>query len=190
MNPQDRLHLPQDEERLLEYLDGQLAVPEARAVEAHLAVCVECQALRRQWEELEERVAGALAQPRLSADFAERLRQQIEAKEGAGAPGVRVRERPGAGSWCERPWIGERRRMSSELWLELLDVLGYGAVAAVAGFGLMHLAKAWDPGTAAGGVAFLRSPAFLLGVVVGGAALLFGLSLAARNTVLRWVRAF
>jgi anti-sigma factor RsiW len=190
MNPQDRLHSPQDEERLLEYLDGQLAAPEARPIEAHLTVCPECQALRRQWEHLDERLVRTLAQPKLAPDFAARLRQQVAVGAKAAAPGVRAREGEGPGAQSEQPWIENRRRARSVLWLELLDVLGYGAAAAVGGYGLFHLATAWVPGPAGGGTAFLRGPAFLFALVAAGAALLVGLNLAAKNKVLRWLGAF
>jgi anti-sigma factor RsiW len=189
MNPQDRIHLPQDEDRLLEYLDGQLPAPEARAIETHLAVCPECQALRRHWEQLDEKLARTLAQPRLSADFAARLRQQIALGARAGAPGVRVREGGGPGAQTHEPWIEARRRERSVFWLELLDGLGYGAAAMVGGYLLFHLAVAWVPGPAGTGTAFLRSPAFLFALVTAGAALLVGLNLAAKKSVWRWLEA-
>ena len=69
------------------------------------------------------------------------------------------------------------------LWLDLLDVLGYGAAAAVGGYVLFHLAAAWAPGPASTGTAFLRSPAFLFALVAAGAALVVGLNLAAKNKV-------
>ena len=97
MNPQDRFHSPQDEDRLLQYLDGQLPAAEARDMEAHLADCPECQALRRQWEQLDERLARTLAQPRLSPDFAARLRQRVAAEAKASAPGRGSAERREAG---------------------------------------------------------------------------------------------
>jgi anti-sigma factor RsiW len=97
MNPQDRLHLPQDEDRLLEYLNGQLLAPEARAIEAHLTVCPECQALRHQWQQLDERLARTLAQPRLSPDFAARLRQRVAVEAKAGASGLEAPKSGGAG---------------------------------------------------------------------------------------------
>ena len=67
MNLQDNSHLAQHEDRLLQYLDGQLPAAEARALEVHLAVCPECQALRRQWAQLEATLVRTLAPPRLSA---------------------------------------------------------------------------------------------------------------------------
>jgi anti-sigma factor RsiW len=190
MNPQDRSHLPQDEDRLLEYLDGQLAAPEARAIEAHLAVCPECQALRRQWEQLDERLVRTLAQPRLSPDFTARLRQQVAVGAKAGAPGVEAPKSGGPGAQTYDAWIEARRRETRVFWLALLDGLGYGAVAVVGGYWLFHLAVAWVPGPAGGGTAFLRGPAFLFALVAAGAALLVGLNLAVKNRVWRWLGAF
>jgi anti-sigma factor RsiW len=189
MNPQDRFHLPQDEDRLLQYLDGQLPAPEARAIEAHLAVCLECQALRRQWEQLDEKLARTLAQPGLSPDFAERLRQQVAVGVKPGAPGVRVRESAGPGATSYQPWIEAGRRGSNVLWLRLLDGLGYGAAAAVGGYYVFYLAFTWVPGPSDAGTAFLRGPAFSLALVAAGAALLVGFNLAAKNRVLRWLGA-
>ncbi|MGO8929808.1 MAG: anti-sigma factor family protein [Limisphaerales bacterium] len=186
MNPQDRIHLPQDEDRLLEYLDDQLPATEARAIETHLAACPECQALRRQWEQLDEKLARTLAQPRLSPDFAARLREQV-------APGaraaVRVRKGGERGASTHEPWIEARRRATRISWLGLLDGLGYGAAAAVGGYWLFHLAVAWVPGHAGTGTAFLRDPAFLLALATAGAALLVGLNLAAKNRIWRWLGA-
>jgi hypothetical protein len=181
------LHLPQDEERLLQYLDGQLSALDARAAEAHLAVCPECQGLRRQWAQLDEKLAGVLAQPTLSPGFAGRLREQVAAGLKAGALGVRVGESGGWGAELHDQWPGTLRGEPSLLWLGLLDVLGYGAAAAVGGCWLFHLAIAWVSGPPGGGAAFLRGPAFLIALVAAGAALLVGVNLAVKNRVLRWV---
>jgi len=186
MNTQDRNHSLQGEERLLEYMDGQLPAPEARAIEAHLAACPECQALRRQWEQLDERLGRTLAQPRLSPDFAARLREQIAT---GGTAGAGAWEGGDARAQTHEPWTKDRRRERRIFWLGLLDGLGYGAAAAVGGYWLFRLAVALVPGTASAGAAFLRSPAFLLALVTAGAALLVGLSLAAKNKIWRWLGA-
>ena len=189
MNPQDRIHSPQEEDRLLQYLDDQLPVPEARALEAHLAVCPECQALRRQWEQLDERLARTLARPRLSPDFATRLAQRVAAGAQAGASDGWMREGGEAGAQSHQTWIEDRRRRTSVLWLGLLDGVGYGAAAAVGGYCLFRLAVAWIPGPAGTGTAFLSGPAFLFALGTAGATLLFGLNLASSNKVLRWLGA-
>ena len=189
MNPQDRIHSPQDEDRLLQYLDGQLPAPETRAIEAHLAACPDCQGLRRQWEQLDQQLARTLARPRLSPDFAARLRKQVAVEVMAGAPGARVRESAGAAAQSHQPWIEDRRRWTSLLWLGLLDGVGYGAAAAVGGYCLLRLAVAWIPGPAGTGTAFLSSPAFLFSLAIAGATLLFGLNLAAKNRPLCWLGA-
>ena len=187
MDPQDRFHLPQDEDRLLQYLDGQLPAPDARATEAHLAVCPECQALRRQWAQLDEKLSRTLPQPRLSPDFAARLQQQVAVEARAGAPGVRSRESGGQWERRHQPWAEAGRWETSGLWLSLLDGFGYSAAAAAGGYWLYHLAVAWVSVPAGAGAAFMRGPAFLFALVVAGAALLVGLNLAAKNRVLRWL---
>ena len=187
MNPQDRIHSPQDEDRLLEYLDGQLPAPEARAIEAHLTGCPECQALRHQWEQLDERLARTLAQPRLSPDFAARLRQRVAVEAKAGASGLEAPKSGGLGAQTYELSIEARRREKRVFWLALLDGLGYGAAAVVGGYWLFHLVVAWVPGPAGAGTSFLRSPAFLFALVTAGAALLVGLNLASKNRVWRWL---
>jgi len=189
MDPQVSFHTPQDEERLLQFLDGQLPAPEAGAVETHLAVCSECQALRRQWEQLEEKLIRTLAQPRLSPAFAARLRAQIAVAGKASAPGVRVGEGGGPGAQTQEPWVEAQRRETRVFWLGLLDGLGYGAVAAVGGYWLFHLSVAWGPSPVGAGTGFLRGPTFLFALVAACAALLVGLKLAARNRVWRWLGA-
>jgi anti-sigma factor RsiW len=189
MNPQDRFHLPQHEDRLLEYLDGQLPAAEARVIEAHLSVCPECQALRRQWEQLDERLARTLAQPRLSPDFAARLRQKVALAAKAGATGLEALNSAWLGAQSYDPGAGVRRREQRVFWLALLDGLGYGTAAAVGGYWLFRLAVAWVPDPAGGGTAFLRSPAFVFALVTAGAALLLGLNLAARKRIWHWLGA-
>ena len=189
MNPQDRIHLPQDEDRLLEYLDGQLPPSEAHAIEAHLAACPECQALRREWEQLDEKLAHTLAQPRLSPDFGGRLRQKVAVEAKVSASGVEAPKSVVPGAQTYDPGVGARRREKHVFWLALLDGLGYGAAAMVGGYWLLHLAVAWAPSPAGAGTAFLRSPAFLFALVTGGATLLVGLNLAAKNRVWRWLGA-
>ena len=174
---------------MLQYLDGQLPAPEARAIEAHLAACPDCQELSRQWEQLDQQLARTLAQPRLSPDFGARLRQRVVVEVKAGAPGARVRESAGAAAQSHQPWIEDRRRWTSLLWLGLLDGVGYGGAAAVGGYCLLRLAVAWNPGHADTGTAFLSSPAFLFSLAIAGATLLFGLNLAMKNKPLRWLGA-
>jgi anti-sigma factor RsiW len=189
MNPQDRIHSPQDEDRLLQYLDGQLPVPEAHAVEAHLAACPECQALRRQWAQLDERLAHTLAQPRLSPDFAARLRQQIAAEAKPGMQRAAGREMAGAAAGSQPAWLEARRHGTSLAWLGLLDVVGYGVLAAVGGYCLFRLALAWIPSSAATGTHLAGGSAFLFGMATAAAALLFSLNLVAKNRPLRWLGA-
>jgi anti-sigma factor RsiW len=186
MNPQDRFHSPQDEDRLLQFLDGQFPPAEARDIEAHLAVCPECQALRRQWEQLDDKLARSLAQPRLSPDFAARLRERVALGARAGV-GERVGGEPGAQT--NGPWVEARRREQRVFLLGLLDGLGYGAAALVGGYWLLHLAVAWVPSQAGTGTTFLRSPTFLFALATAAAALLVGLNLAAKNKVWRWLGA-
>jgi anti-sigma factor RsiW len=188
MDPQDKSHPPQDEERLLQYLDGQLPEPEARATEAHLAVCPECQTLRRQWAQLDEKLARTLAQPRLSPDFASRLRQRVAVERQASVAGVRTPESVSQQQQWRQPWPDHRGHWRSGLWLRLLDGLGYGVAAAVGGYWLYHLTVAWLPASVGASAAFLRSPAFLSSLVAAGAALLVGLNLASRHRLLGWLK--
>jgi anti-sigma factor RsiW len=178
MNPRDNIHSPQDEDRLLQYLDGQLPSIEARAVETHLAACPQCQTLRCQWERLDETLSRTLSQPRLSPDFTARLRERIAlaANTSAGKAQPPI------------PSVKARRRESRVLWLRLLDGLGYGAVAAAGGYWLYHLAVTWVP-SSTGGASFLHSPAFLFSLVTAGVALLVGFNLAVKNRIWRWLGA-
>jgi hypothetical protein len=125
----------------------------------------------------------------LSPDFAARVRQRVVVEVKAGALTVAVWESGEAGAQSHQPWIEDRRRGTSVLWLGLLDGIGYGAAAAVGGYCLFRLAVAWIPGPAGTGTAFLSGPAFLFALGTAGAALLFGLNLATGNKVLRWLGA-
>ncbi len=184
------MHSPQDEDRLLQYLDGQLPPPEARAVEAHLAACPDCQALHRQWEQLDQQLAQTMARPKLSPDFATCLRQHIAAEANASAQGIGVQEAAVAATQSPRPWVEDRRRAKNLLWLGLLDGVGYGAAAAVGGYLLYRTAVAWAAAPAGAGTSVLHNPAFLFGLAIAGTTLLFGLNLAAKNKPLRWLGAY
>ena len=105
-------------------------------MEAHLSDCPECQALRRQWEQLDERLAHTLAQPRLSPEFAARLRQKVALAPAAGASGGEARKSEGLGAHRIDAGIEARRRERRVFWLALLDGLGYGAAAMAGGYWL------------------------------------------------------
>jgi anti-sigma factor RsiW len=179
MNRQNNNHSPQDEERLLQYLDGQLPATEASAIEKHLGACTQCQSLRHEWEKLDETLSRTLSQPGLSPDFTARLRERIALATSTLAGGAQPHV----------PSIEARRRESRVFWLGLLDGLGYGAVAAAGGYWLHHLAITWTPSPGSSTAAFLHGPAFLFALVTAGAALLIGLNLAAKNRVWRWLGA-
>src|SRR6266853_1045426 len=88
-----RSHLPEDEVRLFEYLDGQCTAEEAQAVRAHLASCAECQALRQQWRRLDSQLAIGLEGPALSNGFAMRLMQRIETQPAPALPAPALEQR-------------------------------------------------------------------------------------------------
>ena len=186
MNSQADFHLAQHEERLLQYLDGRLLAPEARALETHLAACPKCQALRREWEPLEPALVRAFAQTRLSPDFADRLRRRVLAETEAGAAAARLREHDEPAAQAQPAWSGGQPRRLPQ-WFKLLDGIGWGAVAIIGGYFLFELALAWVPAASLAGVAFLRSSAFALALATAMAALLFGANLAAQNRLLRWL---
>ena len=74
--PKNLSHAAQ-EMRLIEYLDGQLGPAEAKALEAHLDSCAQCQELRRNWQQLDSKLMRR--EPvKLSPDFRANLWRRIE----------------------------------------------------------------------------------------------------------------
>ncbi len=190
MNSPANSHPAEHEERLLQYLDGQLPAAEARALEAHLARCAECQTLCRQWQQIESPLVRVLGRPRLSPDFNARLRRRVLAESEAGATAGGRRESQDSTSQPRPAWSGARLYHSWPLWFRLLDGFGCVAAAAMGGYYLFRLALPWLPASSPEGVAFLNSPAFALALAAAAAALLVGANLGARNRLLRWLTGF
>lgn len=65
---------------LVDLADGTLAAERARAVRAHLENCVRCRAWQASFAEVDARLAVALPQPSLSADFDARLKARLAAE--------------------------------------------------------------------------------------------------------------
>src|SRR6266849_5481619 len=119
--PHSAGHGVQDEERLLEYLDGALTPGEDRAVEAHLANCPECQALCEQWRNLDLELAAGLSHASLSPSFRARVWQRIETQPDS----VLARKRAQLRADWEADWSAHRRRFLRAQFPALLDKLGY-----------------------------------------------------------------
>lgn len=87
------------ENRLLDYLDGQLPPADHAAIAVHLAACTECARLAAELCQLDHRLSARFAVPVLSADFDRRLQARLAAT----APG-----------WNESELAERRRQLEIE----------------------------------------------------------------------------
>src|SRR5262249_9884530 len=131
--PAARSHLPQDEMRLFEYLDGELTDEQAKAVAAHLASCGECQALSQQWQQLDAELALSVGHPILSPDFRTRLTERIRAEPPFVSGDERKRKRLQLEAQFEQQWKDYRKSFFRAQLPAFLDYLGYGTMCGIAG---------------------------------------------------------
>lgn len=180
-------HLLHHERLLFEYLDGQISPGERESLEQHLGNCLQCQALSRDWQQLDSRLASDLNRPSLSPQFAARLWDRIEKDstfqfQQAGADRRQTLEAEFA-----KNWAGYRRRFLRAQVLTVLDWTGYIMAAGIGTWLLVHfLLKA--AGDANNFAAPLNS-SWALGVSAGSA-LLFLLAISGflgRRQVSRWL---
>ncbi len=122
----------EQEERLLEYLDGQLGPDDSRAVEEHLGRCAMCRQLRQDWQKIDSQLARN-PRPGLSPTFARDLRLRIE-----GLQSRDVQEQPRLAIEAElaSKWNSLRQRYLRAQALWLIDAAGVGVVLAVAAYRL------------------------------------------------------
>jgi anti-sigma factor RsiW len=66
------------EDRILDYEDNQLSLPQRAEVEAHLAACPACRSFTRQLQQLDATLSAGVRVPALSPEFDRRLREQIQ----------------------------------------------------------------------------------------------------------------
>jgi anti-sigma factor RsiW len=123
-------HTAADEQRLLEYLDGQLPPDESRKVQNHLATCFECRNLAEQWEQLDIQLESDMHAPSLSPMFARKVLSAIDSEINQSDVAI-SRAKPLETEWSNA-WAQYRGRF---LWLQLpgaLDKVGYVFAAALA----------------------------------------------------------
>jgi anti-sigma factor RsiW len=177
------------EARLFEYLDGQLPPAEAKAMEAHLALCPECRQTAQQWKDLDVELAAQLAPPQLSTGFSRKLQERLQ-KEGSAAPTAISPERKARlTEEFDSVWARDSRRTLRSMAPFALDFVGYGALAAV-GSGLLFRLLAKYGGAPSSNWLSTVQP-WLLPVGVGLAALVLvaAMLLATRTRVSRLLNA-
>ena len=113
------------EVEIAELLDGELPPERARIVSLHLTSCVRCRTWRDRYATVDRQLAEALVAPALSADFASRLQQRLDAETRANG---KRREA------IEREYSNELERLRRG-W-KIPAVLNGIAAAAVAGCAL------------------------------------------------------
>ena len=124
------------EQRIHDFVENQLTAPDRAVVEAHLAECIGCQALARQFRQLDRALSRQVKAPALSAGFDTRLRQRIQ----AGATRLSDAQR----AERKRQLQGEYQANLARLhwwqtdWAGVLNILGFAVLAGLAGWVLWH----------------------------------------------------
>ena len=181
-------HLQENENRILDYLENQMPDSERRAVEAHLAVCPECGAFGQQLKQLDAALAHDLARPELSSEFTAHLWQRIETETRP----VPVPLRAQLKQQLEEEFQARSTQLRKNFLLlpEVLEGIGYAAVAAVAAYFLVQLlagvfsaqltTTTW-PGA---------NPALFFAYATGAICLLVGAGFALKRQAVRWLAMF
>ena len=138
--PPTHPHLPKDERRLFEYLDGQSSPHEALAVPAHLADCPECRQLRQQWRQLDSQLVNRLQRPAFSAGFVNRLLQRIEteAVPTLADPDLQ-QKRVQLETELHRHSLRDRKNFLRSQLPALLDYIGYAVLVGLGSYFLFGL---------------------------------------------------
>ncbi len=119
---------PEFEMSVAAWLEGQLPAGEREAVERHLIGCVECRAFAEAFRHLDAELVRAVKAPKLSADFAARLRQRIDAEPPAVVAARRAELKRRLQAEYEAGLARMQRRFHS--FGAVLDVLASGCLLA------------------------------------------------------------
>jgi len=181
----DFAHTTNDEQRLLEYLEGELPASENRALEEHLGVCGECQKLAEQWRQLDSDLQTQFSSRKLPREFAQRVWSVIESATTPGCHPTLSQQMSSPEAEWAAAWARHRRRF---LWMQLpgaLDVVGLTFAAAVAcgfvGWLTMRLVRLAPP------PAYLLTQQWVLpfGLGLTALVLLAALGLSAKRPLVR-----
>jgi anti-sigma factor RsiW len=178
-------HNAHAEARLLEYLDGVLPPLEASAVEAHLAVCPECQALAEQWRRVDFELCAHLKRPTLAAAF----RVQVWRKIGTDPSRAPARNPAQLQEEWSANWSDYRRRFLRAHFPALLDCLGYGVATAIAGYLLFRLSTPLVSLWAQVTTNPMQPWVLPLGFGMAALSLIGAFGLATKRTLKRWLGA-
>jgi anti-sigma factor RsiW len=116
-------HSPDWNDRLQDWLDGELDAVGATALEAHLAGCAECQQTLAEFEQLDIELTAATPPLELGAAFDQRLFAQIDA--------IDDRQRAEARRRLELEWQQQLQALSRN-WRRTLAFVIPGVVAGIA----------------------------------------------------------
>jgi anti-sigma factor RsiW len=119
------------ENQISDYLENQLHLADRSQVAAHLAGCANCRALVRQLEQLDAKLSRTVKAPTLPGNFKAKVQQRIQTTAVLSATERAERRRQMQAEYAE----GLARLNSFPLpSRRILEVLGYAAVVALAGW--------------------------------------------------------
>jgi len=131
--PVTAAHSREDEMRLLEYLDGELAREHCKIVEEHLSQCTQCQTLSHRWQQLDSELTLNMPRPMLSPGFVTSLRERIGTEAPAPLAADRMQKRLQLEAELQRQWDDYRKAFFRAHLPGFLDFLGYGAIWGIGG---------------------------------------------------------
>jgi anti-sigma factor RsiW len=181
-------HLQENENRISDYLENQLPAAERRALEEHLTVCAECQNFCQQLKQLDNALAQALARPELSSAFTTRLWQRIAEQA---TPDLSVARGQLRKQLEEEFQIRSAQLRKNILPLpELLEGVGYAAVAAIAAYLLVQLLGGLFANATQSPVLATADQTWLFAYAPAAICLLVGLVFALKRQFMRWLTTF
>jgi anti-sigma factor RsiW len=131
------IHLRQNEDRILDLVEGLLSPSESRVVREHLANCAECRAFADKVQALDQTLQQSIRLPTLSETFNLRVRQKIEAQSAIDPESSYEVLRSKLLTEFDQSLKRLRRQfLHSSQWLE---ALGYAWAAALGAYLLLEL---------------------------------------------------
>ena len=130
-------HLRQNEDRILDLIEGSLSPSESRLVREHIANCAGCRAFAEKARALDQTLQHAIQPPSLTETFPARVRQKIETESAVDLQSSYDALR----SKLINEFDQSSKRLRHQLLrpLQWLDALGYAWAAALGAYLLLEL---------------------------------------------------
>src|SRR5438093_1963703 len=131
------------EERLLDYVDGTLPPAERHAVETHLIACPDCQSFTAALTKLDAALSSTIQSPALSPGFKTKILSRVDLEAREVSPELIKQKREALETQFQTVSKELPKRVLRSHAVDLIDLLGYIGIAAVAWLALDFLLNLW-----------------------------------------------